>query len=187
MKIFEIETDANNVQWVMPRTRVENWLELSTFDCERKNDTFDPIEWYIFNPKKEKQNFFTGVTGALVFDQAVYESELFTLFEMAGEIIPIQMETGDMLYVLNVLECTNVLDHKQTSWSYYDDGSRGRILRFAFHNKGFSESSIFKIPETSRAQILSYSGLKDSDDEFFSLYHKLGFTGLVFEELFIVE
>ena len=184
MKILKVEPNANHVQWIIPRVEDENLLDLLSFDCASRGKELDNIEWYIFNPKAKKGNFYVGINGALVFDQAAYDSELFTAFEMAGEILPINLENGDTLYILNVLECINILNAKNTVYSIYSDGSKGRILNYSFFENGISESSIFKIPETSRTQILTYADVKNPDDEFFYVYKESGLTGLIFNEIY---
>ncbi|MDB5123563.1 MAG: hypothetical protein JWP94_1692 [Mucilaginibacter sp.] len=183
MKIYSVRPDSNNVQWVIPIVPEENILSVLSFDCITKKNGFDNIEWYIFNPKERKGNFYTGVNGALIFDQEVYDSDLSILFEMAGEILPIKLENGEILYALNVLECVNMLNQKETTYDIYDSGKRGRILNYSFHPDRLSESSIFKIPETSRVEILTYTDVKYPDDEFYTVYKESGFTGLVFEEI----
>ena len=183
MKIYHVKADSNNVQWILPKGVEDNLLDVLSFDCVSKKNQYNDISWYIHNPKDVKGNFYTGITGALVFDQIVYDSELFTFFEMAGEIMPIHLETGEELYALNVLECVNMLDKENSVYDYYDDGSKGRILKYSFHKNRLSESSIFKIPETSRTQVLCYSDVHYKDDEFFYMYNELNFTGLVFKEL----
>jgi hypothetical protein len=182
MKIYRI-TESDNTQWVMPRVSEDDILSILSFDCEQRNDELKNIRWYVFDPKTKPKNFYCGVNGALVFNQQVYDSELLMLFEMAGEIIPLTMETGETIYALNVLECINIIDNDKTIWDIYDDGTKGRILQYSFHH-GVSESSLFKIPETSRIDVLTYSGVKDSSDEFYSLYKKSGFTGLEFKEIY---
>ncbi|MDB4106783.1 hypothetical protein OAD08_00165 [bacterium] len=37
--------------------------------------------------------------------------------EMAGEILPITLETGEGLYILNVTECVNALDKEKSEYS----------------------------------------------------------------------
>ena len=183
MEVYSVKVDSNTFQWIMPDCKEEDILRYTTYDCEAKQAANFNINWYAFNPKSKLGNFFTlGTGGAFAFDQHVYDSDLLGLLEMAGEIIPIQMGEHT-LYILNVLECVNALDEDHTKWDYYDDGSRGRILEYAFH-KRFSESSLFKIPQTCKGEILTYSGLKDNDDEFKSLYEKLNFTGLLFDKVF---
>jgi hypothetical protein len=183
IKIFSIESDVNKYQWLMPELPEDDWLEFLNFDCSDKNPNWSEIKWRSFNPLKKAGNFYHIGSGSLVFDEEVYDSEMFTLFEMAGQILPMKLNEKK-LYALNVLECINSLDQENSEWDYYDDGTRGRVLKYRFLKNWFSESSIFKIPETHRTDILTYSGLKNADDEFYSLYKSLNFTGLVFKELF---
>ncbi len=188
MTIYNIESDANSIQWIIPEIDDELFLDLTTFDCKPKLPEWPSVKWYIHNPKSKKGDFYTlGVDGALVFNEKVYDSDLAGLLEMAGEILPVQLEDGTQLYILNVLECVNALDKEKTTWHLYDDGSKRSIKDFVFHSNRITESSLFKIPETSKIDILVYSGVKDPEDEFKTLYEKLGFTGLTFKELYSSE
>ncbi|GHT32494.1 hypothetical protein FACS189434_04360 [Bacteroidia bacterium] len=131
------------------------------------------------------KNFYSlGTYGAFVFDE--YTLEICrTVFEMAGEILPIQIERGPELYLLNILECMNGLNYETTKWDYYDDGTKGRILKYGFHpERVLNEASIFKIPEKISTGIFCYADVKNPDDEFYHLYHKHKLTGLIFEELY---
>ncbi len=167
----------------MPIIDESRVLDLLNFDCRVKQDQLNNINWYVFNPKQKRANFFTlGVGGVIVFDQEVYESHILSLFEMAGEIIPIKAEK-ETFYVLNVLECVNVLDHNRSEWDVYPNGQKGRLLKYSFFENRVTESCIFKIPETSKTEILTYTGLKDSLDEFYGLYKEKKFTGLTFVEI----
>lgn len=182
MKIYKVTSDVNEYQWIMPKDEADLFSYLS-FDCVSKEQKWEAREMYIFNPKKKKGNFFSlGGIGALVFDKTALDAML-TLFEMAGEILPLRLD-NEILYALNILECTNALDQEHTKWSYYNNGARGRILNYAFHKNRLTESSIFKIPETSKAEILTYAGIKDANDEFYHLYTKHNLQGLVFEEIY---
>lgn len=182
MKIYQVTTNLD-YQWVLPQIEENEMLKLMTFDCYSKVKSWPNINWYINNPKKRKGNFFEiGHSGALVFDEAVLNSDLYSLIEMAGEVLPIKLENNTNLYVLNVLKCVNSLNQKKTKWQLYDDGTKGRILEYSFYENRMSESQIFKIPETSKVEILTYSN--DYDDDFVNLYKDLGFTGLVFDEIY---
>ena len=91
---------------------------------------------------------------------------------------------GEQFFALNVTECINVLDNESTQWVYgQSTGARIRIEQYAFHADRLTETPLFKIPETSRSEILTVEGLKDPDDEFKSRVEKMGLTGLVFEEI----
>ena len=184
MKIYSVEVDSNKCQWIMPYVDDEVILNLLTFDCHPKVDTWINTRWYPFNPKEEVRNFFSlGTNGAFAFDEKVYKSDLFTLLEMAGEIIPINF-SEQRLYVSNVLVCVNALNENNTEWDLYDDGSKGKIIKYSFYPDRISESSLFKIPETSKSEILTYSGIKDSVDEFKAIYEYNNFTGLIFNEIY---
>lgn len=186
MKVYSVKTDIKFSQSVLPEIEERYVFDLLHFDCERKIAHWPEIDWYVFNPKEKEGDFYSlGGNGAFVFNQRVYDSELFDLLEMAGEILPIQLEDGGpTLYVLNVLECVNALDKKNTVFDVYDDGTRGRILQYAFHPNRITESPLYKIPETSKTEVLTYTGVKDPEDEFKTLYEQLDFSGLVFSELY---
>lgn len=184
MEIYQVKTNLD-YQWVLPQIEESKLLNLITFDCYPKVESWPNIDWYIYNPKRKKGNFFEiGHSGALVFDETVFNSDLYSLIEMAGEVLTIKLEDNTNLYVLNVLKCINSLNQKKTKWQLYEDGSKARILDYSFHTNRFSESSLFKIPETSKIEILTYSGIKGDEDEFKSLYEYLGFTGLEFKQIY---
>ncbi len=135
------------------------------------------------NPKTKPKNFYLLDSSCLVFDQKTLEL-CRSVFEMSGEIIPIQIERGPELYILNILECMNGLDYENTVWDYYGDGTKGRILEYAFHKERIiNESTIFKIPETVNIDIFCFANTKDREDEFYHIYHDNGLTGLLFEEM----
>jgi hypothetical protein len=181
MKMYSIKADTN-YQWLMPQIDEKDLLDLMTFDCEPKSKQWPDIEWFIFNPKRKLGNFFClGSNGKIAFDEMVFNSDLYSLLEMSGEILPIKLGATN-LYILNVLECVNALNDKKTKWAIYEDGTKGRILEYSFYESRLSESPLFKIPETSKAEILTCS--HDYDDDFINLYRELGFTGLVFDEIY---
>jgi hypothetical protein len=182
MKVYKISSDVTNYQWIMPESEKDLFGALA-FDCESKKKDWKPVDMYVFNPKKKKGNFYSlGGVGALVFDEQTLEI-MRTVFEMSGEILPLNLD-GSEIYALNVLECVNALDQKNTKWEYYDNGEKRKILNHFFHRSRITESSIFKIPETSKTQVLTYSEIKDPMDEFFSLYMKYNLRGLQFEEIY---
>ncbi len=182
MRIYKIKEDTNNYQWVMPKNKDDIFENLS-FECHSKESKWQPLEMFVFNPQKKQGNFYTlGGIGALVFDEQALDAML-TIFEMAGEILPINVE-GASLYILNVLDCVNCLDKDKSIWDYYEDGSRGRILSYSFYKDRMTEGSIFKIPETCKTEVLIYSDIKNKEEEFIPLYEKHKLTGLIFEEIY---
>jgi hypothetical protein len=180
MKIFKIKNDSNNIPRLIP---VVN--RYHKYNCESKIKDWGIYEVYNADPIKKMKNFFTiGTASALVFDEHTLEI-CQTVFEMAGEILPIKVERGPDLYLLNVLECMNGINYDTTVWDYYNDGTKGRILKYGFHpERVLNEASIFKIPEDLKTNIFCYADVKNPDDEFYHLYHIHKLTGLIFEELY---
>ena len=180
MKIFRIKHDSNRVPRLIP---VSNMY--FDFKCQSKKKDWLPYEVYNADPIKETKNFYSlGMYGVLVFDEHALEI-CRPVFEMAGEILPIKVERGADLFLLNTTRCLDVLNYDTTMWDYYDNGVKGRILKFGFHpQRVLCETSIFKIPEVINTHIFCYADVKNPDDEFYHIYHKHKLTGLIFEEVY---
>jgi hypothetical protein len=183
MKIFRISVDVSKFQWVLPELEGPNLLTLMQFDCKAKGADFQRVPWYVLNPTKIRGNFFNIGPGTIGFDQKVFESGMVEIFEMAGEILAIEVEDVGKLYILNVLECANCLDKGKSEIERYPNGEFRRVTQYSFHPNRLSESSLFKIPETCKIEILTFTGLKGYEEEFKSMYEDHSFTGLSFEEL----
>ena len=184
MKIFKIIKDSNNIQAVQPTDESLINLNFFTFDCEPRLIDWKEIEVYIYNPKIKPKNFYNMGIGTLIFDEKTLDV-CETMFEMSGEILPLKVERSEQkLYVLNILQCMNGLDYDRTVCDYYDDGTKGRILYYKFHEWRIkNESTLFKIPETCKTDIFCFTDDRNEDDQFYYLYHKHKLTGLLFEEI----
>ena len=186
VKIYRVKIDPTNSQWALPTDRQFTARGEMFFDGTPKAVTWNPPEFYIQNPLKPRSNFFILSPGALAFDNDVRTDPFIGMFlEMAGEILPIRLETGESLFVLNVTECVNALDKEQTKWRL-DPSTKvpAAIVTYAFHPQRLTQSPIFKIPETRRAEVLTFSGrFSAPEDEFVSVYRQSRFTGLEFEEM----
>lgn len=181
MKIYTLREDVNNFQRLLPQNDVVWETDLLTFDCRPKED-WTPPEVYIRNPKLKRGNFIFLTVGALVFDEVARDA-LAHLLEASGEILP--LPCGDeTLFLLNVLDCVDALDEARTKWKKNEhSGARTGIGVHEFYENRIPEVPLFKIPQTSRADIYTCSGLKDPDDEFKSAYEAAGFTGLIFDHV----
>lgn len=183
MRIFKILNDSNNIQAIQPVKKNDRMLGFLKFDCEPKMGEWEVLDFYIYNPTIKPKNFYNMGIGNLIFDERTLDI-CQVVFEMSGEILPIQVERGPKLYMLNVLDCRNGLDYDNTVWDYYNDATKGHILKYAFHKERImNESTIFKVPETSKTDIFCFADTKDREDEFYYLYHDNNLTGLVFEEI----
>jgi hypothetical protein len=183
MNIYRIKTDSNNIQLLQATKEEYTKLSFRTFDCVSRLKNWEELEVYVYDPKTKPKNFYSWAGGILVFDEKVLDV-CQTIFEMAGEILPLRLERSEQkLYVLNILQCRNGLDYDRTVWDYYDDGTKGRILDYKFHEWRIQdESTLFKIPESS-VNIFCFTDDRNEDDQFYYLYHKHKLTGLIFEEI----
>jgi hypothetical protein len=177
MRIYKIRLDLNN--WWLVHVDIDN-IGSFTFDCESVISDWNSIEVYVHNPKKMMADFSTvGNSGTFVFSEKVYNSDLLAFLEMAGEILPISV-AGEKYYLLNILDCINALD-KDSSEYLLQRGKKIRITKPAIYCNRLGESSLFKLPETSKSEMFCY-GIEEVEG-FKSTYERLGFDGLLFEEV----
>jgi len=183
MRIFRIKADSNNVQAVQPVNPNVSKMDFLKFDCEPKKASWKQLEFYIYNPKTQSKNFYNIGWEALVFNEKVL-TICQAVFEKSGEILPIQVEREDNLYILNVLNCIDCLDYEKSKWNIYPNGRKGRILNYVFlEDKLKNYLDIFKIPETRATSIYCYIEDEMKENCFYNLYHKNNLTGLEFEEM----
>ncbi len=180
MKIYKVNTDIR-ISQIIQR---DDHDELFDFNCSPMLNNWKSDGWYIYNPIDPKSNFYCTPGGVLIFDEKVYESDLYTLLEMSGEILPVEIE-GEKFYFLNVMECINALNKEATKYETYLDGTKSSIIeKHVFHPQRIGGNPLFKIPETRRNDVLCFEGISDPWDEFKGRYDELGFTGLEFIELY---
>ena len=194
MKIYRIRVDVEKYRWILwTDDPVPAWQMF--FQCEPKPQWTTPIRCYVDDLRQESGNFYQFASDALTFDDTALEG-MRDIFEMAGEILPIELEEeyvqgayrpGGRLYALNVLECVNALDKEKSEWYLGSAGQKISLRKYAFHRNRMPESSLFKVPEDNYSSVLTYVGLKDPEDEFIGRYQALGLTGLIFEELWSDE
>lgn len=183
MKVFRVSPDVSSFQTLVPTDEAVWASGILDFDCRRK-EQWHPIDVVVLDPFKTRGNFFYLSPSALVFDTRAFEA-LDDLLEMAGEVLPLGRVNGGDLHLLNVLECVSSLDPERSQWRVdVRTSKRLGIDRYVFRSTVLSESSVFKIPETSRAEVLTYSGLRGQSDEFVGRYLASGLEGLRFDALF---
>lgn len=179
MKIFVLREDVDTFQRLLPQGEAVWETDLLTFDCRPKKD-WAPPEVYIRNPKLKRGNFFFLTVGALVFDDVARDA-LAPLLEASGEVLPLPCGE-ETLFLLNVLDCVDALDEARTKWKQNQhSGKRTGIEIHEFYDNRIPEVPLFKIPQTSRADIYTCCGMKDPGDEFKPAYEAAGLTGLIFD------
>ena len=184
MVIYKVKVNANACQWVLPSDRTST----IQFSGRVISDLIPPT-YYVHNPVMERSNFFIINPGVLCFDEATRNRERIDgIFERAGQILPIHLDTGEQLFILNVTECINAIDPSVVDRSVYwnEELKRqmpGSIKKYAFHSHRLSGSTIFKIPEEVTACPFTHSGWVAEEDDFYIMYRKSGLTGLQFEKV----
>lgn len=159
MKLFSVEIQSNQVQWLLPQVVATDAWPYTVFDCTAKRDTWQAIHWKLLDSTMPSANFYTlGNHGSFAFDEAVYQSELFPFLSQAGEILPIHL-SNTVLYALNVITCIDKLDLSVTPYP----------------------TGLFKLSATHRAQIITCANENKSD--FINAYSRTAFKGLHFREI----
>jgi hypothetical protein len=182
MEVFRVSLDVNHYRRFLPTDSGVFATGVFEMACQNKLPVWRSPPVYVFNPMLKAGNFYHLCSGAFVVDPVGLET-LRTILEMAGELLPLP-HGGSVFHLMNVLECVNCLDQEKTQWVYGKrTNARIGIKEYHFHAHRFSESTLFKIPETARGELLTVSGLKDPDDEFKSVVEREGLEGIIFEEV----
>ncbi len=177
VKVYGVAVDVERFQTLIPKDERIWSSGLLAFDGRAKGE-WRSIDTYVHNPILTRGNFFHLCPGALVFDETAYGA-LDEALERAGEILPISVEGGENLFLLNVTECVNALDAGSSEWRLSRDGVRLGVKQYAFHASRLPESSLFKVPETVRGDVLAvWRG--PEDEGFIEAYRSANLTGLAF-------
>ncbi len=176
MRIFELRLAPDEFQKLLcdDPTRAGG-LDL-IFDCDQRTTTWNPPEVYISNPRAKRGSFFSlGSWGFFVCTQELHD-ELEYLFAPCAEMLPLPFE-DETLWIVNVLTCLNLLDEKRSEFN----GAFPK--RYVFHAHRMQPAPLFKVPRTSRGQILTSQGYVDENYDFKLQVERRGFEGLKFKEL----
>lgn len=148
MKVYRIVTDVDKYQYFLTQNE-KDALDLLT-DCKPRAMSWKPPSVFVYEPLHKAGDFYSFSTCTLITNPEATE-KLRTFLEMAGELLPLPFES-EVYTLLNVTECINCLDHDHSEWRTAE--KVGIPKRYVFHHDRFSESTIFKIPETHRADVL---------------------------------
>ena len=134
-----------------------------------------------------KGDFVNFEPGTLAFGETVYESGLGESIAYGGEILSGHIGgSNEPIFIYNALTCYNCLDSAGCIPALDPDQVPGEseveLVKYAFHPERMGGSSLFKVPESIRTNIFLQSH-SENEESFYSLYHALGFKGLLFEEV----
>lgn len=160
------------------------------FSLEPMRPQWDAPVLYVRDPARTKRGAFFGFhPGTLAYSQDVEETDLGEIIERSGELLNAQLdETNEKIRVFNCTACYNCLDRPNTEMRMTPDGVMAIVVKkYAFHVERIGDCNLFKIPETKRVELYALVGRDEPEDEFYTQYHALGFTGLQFEEVWSDE
>lgn len=150
MKVYRLRNDIDRYQYFLVEEESQA-LTLGT-DCAPRLASWRPPRVFIYEPLHRPGALYNFSYDSPIFSS--HATEVLRMFlEMAGELLPLPYE-GEVYTLLNVTECINCLDHDRSEWRYVEGQRRGGIKCYMFHRTRFSESLIFKIPETHRSEVL---------------------------------
>lgn len=183
MKVYRVEPDVTNYQQFLPENE-DFWKKHFYFDCAPLINSWIPPSLYCFNPLKKRANFHEFTPGTfLITPETLTDSIVPMHLEMAGELLKTNHD-NEVLMLMNVTQCVNSLNQNLTQWTLIPEtGEKLFIQKYCFHPNRFSESSLFKIPETRRAEILTYEISADPEEEFKAAVEAAGMKGLTFQEI----
>lgn len=151
VKVYRLRNDVDRYQYFL--TNEDSDVMSIVMDCSPRLVSWVPPGVFIYEPLHKPGAMYNFTSGSPIFSPHATEV-LRDFLEMAGELLPLPYE-GETYTLLNVTECINCLDQKSSEWRYSPSGEQaGGVKRYIFHPKRFSESLIFKIPETHRGEVL---------------------------------
>lgn len=168
MKVYEVLHDSNTFGTLLFQKGVVEYKHpLLKFDGTAVADAWEPPSVWCERPTKKAGDFW-GIGSVCVpaVTRAAFP-HVQTHIEMAGEALPLEFE-GVELLILNVTEVINCLDHARVQW--HGDGPSRRLnidAGYHFLHERFSESSLFRLPETCRSSRLYCTECSEAPEEDF--------------------
>lgn len=183
MKVYEVRHESNKYKTLLFEEGIVEFKHpLLKFDGEPVADRWSPPGVGCHSPKKKAGDFW-GIGSCCVpaVTRAAYPL-VQTHAEMGGEILPLTFE-GVELLILNVTEVINCLDHEKCKW--HDDGVTRRLnidAGYHFRPERFSESSLFRLPETCRStRLYCVERSGDPEEDFKAAVESANLKGLQFK------
>jgi len=182
MKIYTITLESNIYQSLVPDDPAIWETNAIKFDGASKLEHWTQPSFRVYNPKL-KQGDFVGIGPGCLGIRSRAQKDLLEWLERSGEFLQIIPESLDVS-IFNVTECCDCLDHDRVQWVYGEkSGKPIRIEKYAFTKNLIPESTIFKIPEFAKSEILVHDGFGDLEDTFIYAVKEHGLKGIRFDEI----
>lgn len=175
MRVYRIENDVNHFQYFLPQ-KGENVFALLT-DCTPKAIGWSPPSVYIHEPRHKAGDFYNFELDHVITNPQATVA-LYAHLIAAGELLPLFYQ-DEQFTLLNVLQCVDCLDHKLS------ERQPGHYIKHVFqsHLLAQVQSTIFKIPQARKSEVLVVEGLRSPEEEFRYTVEAAGLRGLLFTEL----
>jgi len=185
MQVFEVRHNCNEFKSLLFEEGIVEYKQpLLKFDGEHVANRWRPPGVWCHYPKKKVGDFW-GIGSSCVpaVTRAAFP-HIQKHAEMGGETLPLTFE-GMELLILNITEVVNCLDHGKCRW--HGDGGSKRLnidAGYHFRPERFSESSLFRLPETCRSsRIYCVERSGDPEEDFKAAVEAAGLKGLTFTEI----
>ncbi len=191
IKIYRVSVD--HASWRLLPIDLSFWKRENLFRLADMRSEWGSPTFYVKDPVRDKRMDFAHLSiGGFTYWDKVNQSDLGEMIEKSGEVLTAKVEfkpsPDEKLYVFNCTACYNCFDREKGKARWTPDGRMAiQVEKYAFHPERIGDASLFKIPETHRVAVYTVTGQDDPEDEFYTLYHSLGFTGLEFEEVWSEE
>jgi hypothetical protein len=151
-------------------------------DGTPKLESWKAPEVFVYMPRFKRGDFFQFRSNHMITSPHATEV-LRSFLEMSGELLPLPYKDEEYT-LLNVTECIDCLDQDKSEWLLNKDtGERIYPLKYVFRPEWFTESALFKIPETCKGEVLLVEGMRDAYSEFRAVVERNGLKGMLFDEL----
>ncbi|EDM29749.1 hypothetical protein LNTAR_18403 [Lentisphaera araneosa HTCC2155] len=184
MIIYRLKFDFNNCEWLY---NVQSDRDEYIFNGDSLSESWKTLNLYTDRPNSIKDLSKYGV-GVIVFSSKVLENDkLLTCLELGGELLPVEIEEVGKAYIYNITSVCNAIDSQKTIYRYAlsDKPFAIGFEKPTFIKNRLSNSSIFKVPLTSKTEIyVQLDGLEDSSFNFKKIIEESGIKGLNFTEVY---
>lgn len=146
----------------------------------------------LLDPSKRGDGFFSISNQVLLFDKAIYLSDLGASLGFSGNVhSTILNDTKEEIFFLNVTAIYNCLNLAETVFKSPHGEEKGvdhgmGIKKLVFFPKLIGDSYIFRIPQRKSAIFVATDG-SGTQEDFYTLYQASGIRGLSFDEVWSGE
>ena len=173
MKVFRLVPNSNSYSCL--ETRSKDWPALDQFRGVPLSAAWKPLKLR-HDDTVGKRGDFPSLRGPIPALSTRAWAALSGLLERSVESLPVHAD-GETLYLLNVLDVRECLDHSRSKFKRYESSERIMYVRsYSFVESAIEGAIMWKVPETVGLEVLVSEEFKKHVDD-----NKL--LGLEFEKV----